>query len=98
LNSELAKSRLQEIKGKPLAVIKKEIRSQLRSQLAKVILYVWVATIILCFVDIGFDKYIYSTHNTVKVINKDLITLILSAQSSLVGAVIGFYFGTRDTK
>ena len=96
-----AKPLLLENKGKPLPVMQEETRAKL----AKYLIYGWAATIIAVFVIILGDKYIYYSTPNLERANikdqtgaKDLITLVLTTQSTLVGAAIGFYFGTRDTK
>jgi hypothetical protein len=101
LPSAVAKPPVKEGEGKPLPVMQEETRSDL----AKFLIYGFAATIAGVFAIILIDKIsYYSAKDEMKekikdqTGTKDLITLVLTTQSTLVGAAIGFYFGTRDTK
>lgn len=91
----------------PLVDIPIPVRQEItRSELAKWLVMSFVGTVAGVFVLILFDKVYYiSASDSAKdkmkdqqTGTKDLISLVLTAQSSLVGAAIGFYFGTRETK
>lgn len=74
-----------------------------RSHLAKFLIYSFVGTVFAVFLTIGIDKYFYYSATDKANFKeqtgaKDLINLVLTTQSTLVAAAIGFYFGTRDTK
>jgi len=77
-----------------------------RSELAKWLVISFVSTMAGIFALILFDKtyYIFASDSAKDKLKdqqtgtKDLISLVLTAQSSLVGAAIGFYFGTRETR
>ncbi len=81
------------------------LQEQTRSYLAKFLVGGFVLTMVGIFAVIFVDKFFYySASDTTKekikdqTGTKDLLSLVLTAQSSLVGAAIGFYFGTRDNK
>ncbi|WP_286396712.1 hypothetical protein [Pseudanabaena mucicola] len=81
------------------------IQEETRARLAKWLVRGFVATIVGIFLIILIDKiFYYSASDTTKekikdqTGTKDLVSLILTAQSSLVGAAIGFYFGLRENK
>ena len=81
------------------------IQEETRSKLAKWLVAGFVATMAGIFLIILIDKiYYYSASDVTKekikdqTGTKDLVSLILTAQSSLVGAAIGFYFGIRENK
>jgi hypothetical protein len=79
------------------------LQERTRSHLAKFLIYSFVGTVVAVFITIGIDKYFYYTASDKKDFKdqtgtKDLINLVLTTQSTLVAAAIGFYFGTRDTR
>jgi hypothetical protein len=97
--NSLPKEKLLKLKNLPL------IQEDTRSDLAKWLVRGFVATIVGIFLIILIDKiFYYSASDTTKekikdqTGTKDLVSLILTAQSSLVGAAIGFYFGIRENK
>lgn len=81
------------------------LQERTRAYLARFLIYSLVGTVAAVFITIGVDKYYYYSASDAakeKIKDqtgaKDLITLVLTTQSTLVAAAIGFYFGTRDTK
>jgi hypothetical protein len=87
--------------GKPLAVMQEETRANL----AKYLVGGWAITTLLVLLLVAGEKFAYYRLPDNERANirdqtgaKDLITLVLTTQSTLVGAAIGFYFGTRETK
>jgi len=97
--SSLPQEKLFKLENLPL------IQEQTRSELAKWLVRGFVITMGGIFVIILVDKLFYysasdATKEKIKdqTGTKDLVSLILTAQSSLVGAAIGFYFGVRDNK
>jgi len=105
LNEIPAKVMSKQILQLPLEPDETVIRERARFRLVTLLIHGWVVTIIAVFIIIVIDKYIYySTPNSEKINikeqsgTKDLITLVLTTQSTLVGAALGFYFGSRDTK
>ena len=95
----LPKEKLLKLENLPL------IQEDTRSDLAKWLVRGFVVTMSGIFLIILIDKFFYySASDTTKekikdqTGTKDLVSLILTAQSSLVGAAIGFYFGIRENK
>lgn len=79
------------------------LREKTRSKLAEFLIYSFIGTIAAIFVIIIVDKTFYYLASDKEKFKeqpgtKDLITLVLTTQSTLVAAAIGFYFGARDTK
>jgi len=79
------------------------LREKTRSKLAEFLIYSFMGTVAAIFVIIIIDKTFYYTASDKEKFKeqpgtKDLITLVLTTQSTLVAAAIGFYFGARDTK
>jgi hypothetical protein len=79
------------------------LQERTRSHLAKLLVYSFIVTVIAIFINIGIDKIFYYTapdkaNFKEQTGGKDLINLVLTTQSTLVAAAIGFYFGTRDNK
>jgi hypothetical protein len=79
------------------------VQEKTRSQLAKRLVHGFIGTVVGIFLIIVIDKFFYYTSSDKDKFKeqtgaKDLITLVLTTQSTLVAAAIGFYFGTRDTK
>ncbi len=79
------------------------VQEKTRSQLAKRLVHGFIGSIVGIFLIIAIDKFFYDTSSDKDKFKeqtgaKDLITLVLTTQSTLVAAAIGFYFGTRDTK
>lgn len=81
------------------------LQERTRAYLARFLIYSLVVTVAAVFITIGVDKYYYysATDAAKEKIKdqtgaKDLITLVLTTQSTLVAAALGFYFGTRDSR
>ncbi len=75
------------------------------TRLLQSLIYSLIGTIVGVFIIIGIDKYYYySASDSMKQNFKeqtgtnDLITLVLTTQSTLVAGAIGFYFVKRDAK
>ena len=79
------------------------LQERTRAHLARFLIYSFVGTVFAVFLVIGIDKYFYYSASDKANFKeqtgaKDLINLVLTTQSTLVAAAIGFYFGTRDAK
>lgn len=73
-----------------------------RSQLAKTLLWLLIGTYIGSFlILIGVIFYPMQTNvdkSTVYTYIKDVVTLLITTQTALVGTALGFYFGSRNNQ
>ncbi len=65
-----------------------ESQESTRGRLAMTIVSIYGSTILLCFVVIGFGM--------VEGERKEILTLIITSQATLIGSAIGFYFGKNQ--
>jgi hypothetical protein len=73
-------------------------RETARSWLAKALIYSLWGTITVTFSLVLIDRFmLYSGKTVNQDQGEDLITLIWTAQTTLVGTALGFYFGERDS-
>jgi len=73
-------------------------RENARAWLAKSLVYSLWGTLVVTFALIVIDRFIiYSGKKIDNDQGKDFITLIWTAQTTLVGTALGFYFGDRDS-
>ncbi len=81
--------------------LNKEIEKT-RSKLANRLLYLLIGTYIACFVTLGLAVFIPVKDNEDKseryTYTKDIVTLLITTQTGLVGTALGFYFGSRNNK
>jgi len=76
-------------------------REKARSWIAKALVVSSLTTVFATFLLITVDRvslYVFEKKPTDDGLAKDLITLIWTAQTALVGSALGFYFGDRDSK
>lgn len=66
-----------------------ESQESTRSNLAIGVIIIYGATLLLSFIVIGFGLN--------KDQRKEILTLILTSQSTIIGGAVGFYFGNRST-
>ena len=79
------------------------LREKTRSKLAEFLIYSFTGTVAAIFAIIIIDKTFYYLASDKEKFKeqpgiKDLITLVLTTQSTLVAAALGFYFGARDSR
>jgi hypothetical protein len=75
-------------------------REKARSWIAKALVVSSITTVFATFLLIAVDRvslYMFEKKPTDDGLAKDLITLIWTAQTALVGSALGFYFGDRDS-
>lgn len=65
-----------------------ESQESTRGRLAIAIVSIYASTILLCFVVIGFGM--------AEGERKEILTLIITSQATLIGSAIGFYFGKNQ--
>jgi hypothetical protein len=65
-----------------------ESQESTRSRLAITIIGIYGATILACFIVIGYGL--------VKEERKEILTLIITSKATLIGSSIGFYFGKNQ--
>ncbi len=65
-----------------------ESQESTRGKLAIVIISIYGSTILLCFAIIGFG--------IAEGERKEILTLIITSQATLIGSAIGFYFGKNQ--
>jgi len=65
-----------------------ESQESTRGKLAVAIISIYGATILFCFTVIGFGM--------AKGDRKEVLTLIITSQATLIGSAIGFYFGKNQ--
>ena len=65
-----------------------ESQESTRGKLAIAIIGIYGSTILLCFAVIGFGL--------AKTERKEILTLIITSQATLIGSAIGFYFGKNQ--
>ena len=81
-----------------------EQQEQTRSQLANFLVKIFAGTIIGSFVlfstlvlfSINIDEKKAGNLDKTSILVKDLITLIITSQTGLIGSALGFYFGSRN--
>ena len=81
-----------------------EQQEQTRSQLANFLVKIFAGTIIGSFVlfstlvlfSINIDEKKAGNLDKTSILVKDLITLIITSQTGLIGYALGFYFGSRN--
>ena len=81
-----------------------EQQEQTRSQLASFLVKIFAGTIIGSFVlfstlvlfSINIDEKKAGNLDKTSILVKDLITLIITSQTGLIGSALGFYFGSRN--
>lgn len=73
-------------------------REKTRSRLAQVLLMSYVATIAMTVTLILVDRIAFYVYDKTPADHqaKDLLTVIWTAQTTLVGTALGFYFGERN--
>ncbi|NJL51660.1 MAG: hypothetical protein HC930_04575 [Hydrococcus sp. SU_1_0] len=65
-----------------------ESQESTRGRLAMTIVSIYGSTILFCFIVIGFGM--------AKGERKEILTLIITSQATLIGSAIGFYFGKNQ--
>lgn len=65
-----------------------ESQESTRGKLAVAIVSIYGATILFCFAVIGFG--------IIEEERKEILTLIITSQATLIGSAIGFYFGKNQ--
>lgn len=65
-----------------------ESQESTRGRLEIAIVSIYASTILLCFVIIGFSM--------AEGERKEILTLIITSQATLIGSAIGFYFGKNQ--
>ena len=65
-----------------------ESQESTRGKLAIAVISIYGTTILLCFATIGFG--------IAEGERKELLTLIITSQATLIGSAIGFYFGKNQ--
>ena len=81
-----------------------EQQEQTRSQLASFLVNIFAGTIIGSFVlfstlvllTMNIDEKKAGNLDKTSILIKDLITLIITSQTGLIGSALGFYFGSRN--
>jgi hypothetical protein len=89
-------------KGKPPYPAKTidEQREDTRRRLAELLVYSYIGTIVLTLLLVAGDRFAFYWYGKSPPTNdqsKDLITLIWTTQTTLVGTALGFYFGGKTT-
>ena len=81
-----------------------EQQEQTRSQLARFLINIFALTIggsfalfiSLVILSVNIDEKKAENLDKTSILVKDLITLIITSQTGLIGSALGFYFGSRN--
>jgi hypothetical protein len=86
---------------KVASVSQGSIEDKTRTRLSMLLVSGLIGTIFFIFVIVIMDKVAFWGNKDAKEQSqsaKELITLVLTTQTTLIGTALGFYFGSRTTK
>ena len=81
-----------------LDIRREDTRSELAKLLMRVLAGTYISAVIIMIVIIFVPEKEVKDRNQIYAYSKDIISLLITTQTGLVGAVLGFYFGSSRNK